>query len=212
LNFLSHFALVVITGTYTYYAGIQKDVMIDQLKQAKAGLDLQRHLAGDFPLVDLTTWLGVSYDKDSKTLSYKVAVRMTEGKTGAENIRVASKIDIEDVAPIDYSIGTLTTVNPSSLPAYVANLLPWQDQKDQKGIEKASVTTPAIKEYRVITGQDVTRTAYVWGLIKFDDQYTHRPGPERPFCRKISVSKILDQAVNGVSAIENCYDTNNHNP
>src|SRR6266568_2204661 len=150
------------------------------------------HLDGDFPLVDLTTWLGVSYDKDSKTLSYKVAVRMTEGKTGAENIRVASKIDIEDVAPIDYSIGTLTTVNPSSLPAYVANLLPWQDQKDQKGIEKASVT----------------RTAYVWGLIKFDDQYTHRPGPERPFCRKISVSKILDQAVNGVSAIENCYDTN----
>lgn len=176
-------ALVGITGTYTYYAGKQKDAMIDQLKEMKSSSALQKKTAAvqfGLPVISIN-WLGMFELGENKSPYFIVRIQ-NNGKTNAESTSLAMDIKFSDKRPEpNFTPKDFQHIKPGTIE-------PWDPTR--KYIQSDRQFAHSLPGDYSTYKSGKTRL-YMLGMVKYKN-YTNLPDEwdYYPFCRYVTADVV----------------------
>lgn len=146
----------------------------------------------DYAILDLTPWMYFHWQGD-KMLAEVVVYN--KGKSPADSIQIAAKVDILDSRPSEYNVGKFEVADLTFLPAFNPSL-PIPNPAIGAIGDKANPAAGRqfTMDKRISPTQHsayIGRTVYVWGKIRYRDFIEE--WEDLPFCRFAKVDLIFQQ-------------------
>jgi hypothetical protein len=206
--------LAVAAGKQADAAKTQAEKMTNLSDQAASIARLQvqtARLAYGAAILSPTPWMQFGYKGDK--MYAVIAVHVRDGKTTAESIQIAARIDVLESRPNKDDVGDFKLTTPSDLPPYDRNLHTWTPiivKADPKHTEQVALFTINSKPESIHSNYG-NRKVYVWGKIRYRDYFTGGWSPDVDFCRNDLPIRVIQSGPAGFVVQTDC-DTKAENP